>query len=169
MILRIEQQSGAIKPFLTTVVSFALMVLALYAGESFLHLFGVDVNSFAVAGSLVLFFIAMEMILGIKIFRQPAGTESVASVVPLAFPIIAGAGTFSTLISLGAAYDRNNILLAVVLNMIPVYVVLKLASPLGKKLGNTGILVMEKMFGIILLAIAVKLFSGNISFLLNLK
>ena len=167
VILKIQQQSGAVKPLLTTLVSLSLMIFALYAGESFLRAFGVDVNSFAVAGALVLFFIALEMILGIKIFRQAPGSENVSSLVPLAFPIIAGAGTFSTLISLVAEYERNNILLAIILNMIPVYVVLRLATPIGRILGTTGIIVLEKMFGIILLAIAVKLFSGNISFLLN--
>ena len=113
IILKIKNSVGNIQPITTTSVSFLLMAIFLYVGEKFLNLFGVDVNSFAVAGSFILFFIAMEMVLGIKIFKQKEGSEKAASIVPLAFPIIAGAGTFSTLISLEAEYHRINILIAV--------------------------------------------------------
>ena len=112
-------------------------------------------------------FIAMEMVLGIKIFKQKEGTEGAASIVPLAFPIIAGAGTFSTLISLGAEYNQINILVAIALNMLPIFIVLKLTNRIERALGVAGINVVEKIFGIILLAIAVKLFSNNIQHLLG--
>lgn len=166
IILDIKQKTGNIQPITTTLVSFGLMVLFLLGGQKFLGFFGVDVSSFAVAGSLVLFFIALEMLLGVKIFKQKAGSEKAASIVPLAFPIIAGAGTFSTLISLRAEYDVWNILVAVVLNMPLIFLVLKSTSLIGKFLGPGGIVILEKVFGIILLAIAVKLFTHNIQTLL---
>ena len=167
IIVKIKNTSGNIQPITTTLVSFLLMVVFLFLGERFLYLFGVDVNSFAVAGSFILFFIAMEMVLGIKIFKQKEGTEGAASIVPLAFPIIAGAGTFSTLISLGAEYHQVNILVAIALNMLPIFIVLKLTNRIERALGVAGINVVEKIFGIILLAIAVKLFSNNIQHLLG--
>ncbi len=167
VILKIKNTVGNIQPITTTLVSFLLMSVFLFIGEKFLGLFGVDVNSFAVAGSFILFFIAMEMVLGIKIFKQKEGTEKAASIVPLAFPIIAGAGTFSTLISLGAEYQQVNILVAVALNMPLIFLVLKLTGRIEKFLGIAGINVLEKVFGIILLAIAVKLFSNNIQFLFH--
>jgi len=167
IIVKIKNTSGNIQPITTTLVSFLLMVVFLFLGKRFLYLFGVDVNSFAVAGSFILFFIAMEMVLGIKIFKQKEGTEGAASIVPLAFPIIAGAGTFSTLISLGAEYNQINILVAIALNMLPIFIVLKLTNRIERALGVAGINVVEKIFGIILLAIAVKLFSNNIQHLLG--
>lgn len=167
VILKIKNSVGNIQPITTTSVSFLLMAIFLFVGEKFLGLFGVDVNSFAVAGSFILFFIAMEMVLGIKIFKQKEGSEKAASIVPLAFPIIAGAGTFSTLISLEAEYERINILIAVALNMPLIYLVLRLTDRIEKMLGMAGITVLEKVFGIILLAISVKLFSNNIQFLLT--
>lgn len=167
VILKIKNSVGNIQPITTTTVSFILMVLFLFVGEKFLALFGVDVNSFAVAGSLILFFIAMEMVLGIRIFKQKEGSEKAASIVPLAFPIIAGAGTFSTLISMGAEYQRINILIAVALNMPLIYVVLRLTDKIERMLGMAGIAVLEKVFGIILLALSVKLFSNNIPYLLQ--
>jgi multiple antibiotic resistance protein len=167
VILKIKNTVGNIQPVTTTLVSFLLMAVFLFTGEKFLGLFGVDVNSFAVAGSFILFFIAMEMVLGIKIFKQKEGTEKAASIVPLAFPIIAGAGTFSTLISLGAEYQQINIMVAVALNMPLIFLVLKLAARIEKFLGAAGINVLEKVFGIILLAIAVKLFSNNIQYLFH--
>jgi multiple antibiotic resistance protein len=143
------------------------MVAFLFAGKKFLSIFGVDVNAFAVAGSIILFFIAMEMVLGIKIFKQKDGAEKVATIVPLAFPIIAGAGTFSTLISLRAEYHEINILIAIILNMPLIYLTLLSAGKIEKFLGIGGISVIEKVFGVILLAISVKLFSNNITHLLG--
>jgi multiple antibiotic resistance protein len=167
IILKIQSSTGNIQPITTTVVSFVLMVVFLFVGEKFLGLFGVDVNSFAVAGSFILFFIAMEMILGIRLFKQKEGTEKAASIVPLAFPIIAGAGTFSTLISLRAEYDTVNIIIAIALNMPLIFLTLKLTNRIERLLGVGGIAVIEKVFGIILLAIAIKLFSNNIPYLLH--
>lgn len=165
IILDIKRKTGNIQPYTTTSVSLLLMLIFLFVGEKFLSFFGVDVYSFAVAGSFILFFIAMEMILGIKLFKQKEGTEKAASIVPLAFPVIAGAGTFSTLISLRAEYAPINIAVAIVLNMPVIFLVLKLTNRIERMLGVGGIAVLEKVFGIILLAIALKLFSKNAQFL----
>lgn len=167
IILDIRQRTGNIQPITTTLVSLILMLVFLVGGEQFLGLFGVDVPSFAVAGSFILFFIAMEMILGIRLFKQKPGSENTASIVPLAFPTIAGAGTFSTLIALRAEYELVNIVIAIVLNMPLIYLVLRLTHRIGNWLGAGGLAILEKVFGIILLAIAVKLFSNNISHLIT--
>ena len=136
----------------------------LFVGESILGLIGVGINEFAVAGSFVLFFMALEMILGIEIFKdQGEGSTKVASVVPLAFPMIAGAGTMTSLISLRAEYALVNILVAIFLNILVVWIVLKLTSTFERIIGATGIAILKKVFGIILLAIAIKLFSSNVS------
>jgi multiple antibiotic resistance protein len=165
VILDIKRKTGNIQPYTTTSVSLLLMLVFLFVGEKFLGFFGVDVYSFAVAGSFILFFIAMEMILGIKLFKQKEGSEKAASIVPLAFPIIAGAGTFSTLISLRAEYEPINIAIAIVLNMPVIFLVLKLTNRIERLLGVGGIAILEKVFGIILLAIALKLFTKNVQFL----
>lgn len=165
IILDTQKKTGKIQPLLITFVSLVLMLLFLFAGESILSIFGVDVYSFAVAGAFILFFIAMEMILGIQIFKQKESSSKVAAVMPLAFPTIAGAGTISTLISLRAEYQMINIVIAVLLNMPIVFLVLKLTNRIERLLGPNGLAILEKMFGIILLAIALKLFSKNIAFL----
>lgn len=165
IILDTQKKTGKIQPLLITVVSLVLMLLFLFAGESILGIFGVDVYSFAVAGAFILFFIAMEMILGIQIFKQKEASSKVAAVMPLAFPTIAGAGTISTLISLRAEYQSINIVIAILLNMPIVFIVLKLTNRIERILGPNGLAILEKMFGIILLAIALKLFSKNIAFL----
>ena len=135
----------------------------LFVGESILGLIGVGINEFAVAGSFVLFFMALEMILGVDIFKDNGqASTKVASVVPLAFPMIAGAGTMTSLISLRAEFELINILVAIVLNLIVVWIVLKLTATFERILGNAGIAILKKVFGIILLAIAIKLFSSNI-------
>lgn len=167
IILDIKRKVGNIQPWTTTTVSLILMLIFLVAGERFLGFFGVDVHSFAVAGSFILFFIALEMILGIKLFKQKEGGEKAASIVPLAFPVIAGAGTFSTLISLRAEYQMINIAIAVILNMPIIFAVLKLTNRIERFLGIGGIAILEKVFGIIILAIAVKLFSKNLPSLLG--
>lgn len=167
LILDIKKKTGNIQPITTTLVSFILMIVFLLGGEKFLGIFGVDVYSFAVAGAFILFFIALEMILGIKIFKQKEGAQASSSIVPLAFPIIAGAGSFSTLISLRAEYELPNILAAIFLNMPVIFLVLKLTNPIEKILGIGGIAILEKVFGIILLAIAVKLFGSNIGHLMG--
>lgn len=167
IILDIKKKVGNIQPWTTTTVSLLLMLVFLVAGEKFLAFFGVDVYSFAVAGSFILFFIALEMILGIKLFKQKEGGEKAASIVPLAFPVIAGAGTFSTIISLRAEYQMINIAIAVLLNMPIIFAVLKLTNRIERFLGIGGIAILEKVFGIIILAIAVKLFSKNLPSLLG--
>lgn len=172
MILGVRQKAGRIYPLRATLVSFGIMVTFLFVGERILGLVGVDVNSFAVAGSLVLFFIALEMVLGIRLFREdhsapglPSEDPKVYSIVPLAFPVIAGAGTITTILSLRAEFAAVNIFIAIVLNMIPVLLVLFLTTRIEKLLGRVGLIVIKKAFGIILLAISVKLFAGNITYL----
>ncbi|MEY3399525.1 MAG: hypothetical protein RL220_2119 [Bacteroidota bacterium] len=167
VILDIRNKTGNIQPITTTLIAFALMMLFLLGGETFLGWFGVDIPSFAVAGAFVLFFIALEMLLGVKLFKQKEGMGNVAHIVPLAFPVIAGAGTFSTLIALRAEYELTTILIALTLNMPIVFIALKLTGRIEKLLGVAGIAILEKVFGIILLAIAVKLFSSNIQHLFN--
>lgn len=125
-----------------------------------MKIIGIDVHSFAVAGSFVLFFIALEMILGIRIYRDEESSS--ASIVPIAFPLIAGAGTMTTLLSLRSEFHTVNILIAIILNLILVYIVLKLSSRLEKMLGKNGLGVIRKAFGVVLLAIAVKLFAANV-------
>ncbi len=136
------------------------MIAFLFIGEQILSLIGLDVNSFSVAGSLVILFMALEMILGITLFTEEP--PEVASVVPLAFPIIAGAGTMTSLLSLRAEYEMINIIAAIVINILIVYIILKTSGKLQKILGKTGISIIRKVFGIILLAIAVKLFATNV-------
>lgn len=174
LILQVRQKAGKIYPARATLVSLAIMVTFLYLGETILGVVGIDVRSFAVAGSLVLFFIALEMTLGVRLFKEdlsvPGLTEEkddnkVYSIVPLAFPVIAGAGTITTILSLRAEFDRPNILAAILLNMIPVVLVLLLTTRIERILGRVGLIVIKKAFGVILLAISVKLFAGNITYL----
>ena len=136
------------------------MIAFLFLGEQILTLIGIDINSFAVAGSFIIFFISLELILGITLFRED--TPDTASIVPIAFPLIAGAGTLTTILTLRAEYDLANIIVAIVINMIVVYAVLKSSGFLEKKLGNSGLNVLRKVFGVVLMAIAVKIFSANI-------
>ena len=172
LILQVRQKAGRIYPARATLVSLAIMVTFLYLGETILGVVGVDVRSFAVAGSLVLFFLALEMVLGVRLFKEdtsapglPSDDPKVYSIVPLAFPVIAGAGTITTVPSLRAEYARPNILAAIVLNMLVVVVVLLLTERIERLLGRVGLIVLRKAFGIILLAISVKLFTGNITYL----
>jgi len=174
LILDVRQKAGKIYPARATLVSMGIMITFLYLGETILSILGIDVRSFAVAGALILFFIALEMVLGLKLFKEdlsaPGLTDASAdnkvySIVPLAFPVIAGAGTITTVLSLRAEFDRPNILIAIILNMIPVVLVLLLTSRIERLLGRVGLIVIRKAFGIILLAISVKLFAGNITFL----
>lgn len=172
LILQVRQKAGKIYPARATIVSLVIMVTFLFLGESILNVLGINVQSFAVAGAFVLFFVALEMVLGVKLFREdlsaPGLTQGdddhkVYSIVPLAFPVIAGAGTITTILSLRAEFDRVNILIAIVLNMIPVVLVLLLTNRIERLLGRVGLIVIKKAFGIILLAIAVRLFAANIT------
>jgi multiple antibiotic resistance protein len=143
------------------------MISFLFLGESLLKFIGVDVGSFAVAGSILMAFIAFEMILGVQIFKDEDVDQATASIVPLAFPLLAGAGSLTTILSIRAEYEMLNIIVAIVLNMIVVFVVLRYLYLVERVLGPTGIRVLKKVFGIILLAIAVKLFSSNAALLFS--
>ncbi len=159
ILLEIKKRTGSISPFRTTIVAFILMLLFLFIGEPLLNLFGVDLSSFAIAGSFVLFFLGVELVLGIQLFRYESTAKT--AIVPVAFPLIAGAGSMTTLISLKTEYLMSEILIALTLNMILVFFVLKATRFFGKLLGDAGIQILKKVFGIILLAIAIRLFISN--------
>ncbi len=160
IIIDLRKKVGHIQSEKASIVAGIIMVVFLFLGKEILNLIGIDVNSFAVAGSFILFFLALEMILGISLYKDDA--PETASVVPLAFPLIAGAGTMTSLVSLQAEYETVNIIVAIVINIIFVYLVLKSSSKIERILGTQGINVIRKVFGVILLAIAVKLFAANI-------
>lgn len=166
VIMELKEKNGQLYPAKVSILSFFTLTAFLFVGEYILDLFGVDLSSFAIAGSLIIFVIALEMILDINIFgdKSPAGTSFI---VPLVFPLIAGAGAFTTLLSLRAEYQIINILIALALNMIFVYIVLKSTSLIEKILGKSGIYMLRKFFGIILLAISVRLFTENLDPLLS--
>ena len=160
IVVDLRTKHGHIESEKASLVAGIIMIVFLFVGEELLNLIGIDVHSFAVAGSFVLFFLALEMILGIRIYRdEEAGS---ASIVPIAFPLIAGAGTMTTLLSLKAQYQTINIVIAIVFNIIIVYIVLKSSAKIEKMLGKNGLGVIRKAFGVVLLAIAVKLFAGNV-------
>ena len=161
IIISLRAKVGHIQSEKASVVSVIIMIAFLFLGEKLLDLIGIDVYSFAVAGSFVLFFLAIEMVLGITIYKDDE-PES-ASVVPIAFPLIAGAGTLTTLLSLRAEFHVENIIVAIFINIIFVYFVLKSSKRIEKLLGKNGLSVIRKVFGVILLAIAVKLFAANIN------
>ncbi len=164
LIVSLRERVGHIQSEKATAASVVIMVLFLFFGDAFLHLFGVDIHSFAVAGSFVLFFLAMAMLLGLRIYRD-AEPES-ASIVPIAFPLVAGAGTLTTLVSIKSQYAAVNILIAILLNALLVYFVLKNSKRIADVIGKNGINILRKVFGIVLLAIAVRLFTSNWSTLL---
>ena len=165
IILDIKKKAGEVHPEKATLVAMVIMFAFLFVGERIITFIGVDVNSFAVAGSFVLFALALEMILGVRLFKDDAASPKVASIVPLAFPIIAGAGSMTSILSLRAEYQALNIAVAILLNIILVYLTLKMTSRLERFFGDGGIAVLRKVFGIVLLAIAIKLFSSNIKLL----
>ena len=166
IILNLKQNGRDVNAIQATLISFALLIGFFYAGDMVLKLFQVDIASFAVAGSVVLFFLALEMILDVEIFKNQ-GPIKEATLVPLVFPLLAGAGSFTTLLSLRAEYAPLNIVIALVLNMIWVYIVLKSTDKVEKKLGKGGIYLIRKFFGIILLAIAARLFTANGTLLID--
>ena len=161
IVISLREKAGHIQSGKASLVAAFIMIAFLFLGEKILALIGIDVNSFAVAGSFVIFFLALEMILGINLFKDEA--LEAASIVPLAFPIIAGAGTMTTLLSLRAEYDLINIIIAIMINILIVYIILKSSSRLERILDKQVINIIRKIFGIILLAIAVKLFATNAS------
>ncbi len=159
IVISLRQKAGHIESEKAAIVATILMILFLFAGEGLLKIIGLDVASFAIAGSFVIFFLAMEMILGLTLFKEEA--PETVSIVPLAFPLIAGAGTMTTLLSLKTEYATQNILVGIIVNMIFVYFVLKNTTRLERLFGITGLNVLRKAFGVILLAIAIKLFRNN--------
>lgn len=162
VIIDLRKKAGKIESERATFASGVLMISFLFVGERILKLFGVDVASFAVAGALIIFLIGLEMILGRTIFKSEVSTGGASHIVPIAFPLIAGAGTLTTIISLRAEYQTLNIVIGIILNLMLIYVVLKSSGWLEKKLGVGGLEVLRKVFGIILLAIAIKLFKTNL-------
>jgi multiple antibiotic resistance protein len=164
IIIDINNKSGKINPLLATVVSGGLMLLFFLVGEKMLLFMGLDIRSFAIAGSIVIFILGLEMVLGLEFFKPDAHTKA-STLVPVAFPLIAGSGTLTTIMSLKAAYQYYNILIAIFINLIIIYIVLRSVYTLERLLGPAGILVIRKFFGVILLAIAIKIFTGNTNFI----
>lgn len=159
IIISLKNKGGIIKAGQASLVAFVVFMAFLFLGEQILNLFHVDISSFAIAGSFIIMFLALEMVLGVELFKTE--TSATASIVPIAFPLVAGAGSITTLISLRAEYDYINIIIAVILNIIVVYLVLRMTHWFEKLLGASGIMILKKFFGIILLAIAIKLFVTN--------
>ncbi|MCD8030610.1 MAG: MarC family protein [Bacteroides sp.] len=166
IIINLKDHGKVVDPNKATLISFGLLIGFFYAGDMMLKLFHVDIASFAVAGAFVIFLMSLEMILDVEIFKNQ-GPIKEATLVPLVFPLIAGAGAFTTLLSLRAEYATVNILIALALNMAWVYVVVRMTSPVERILGKGGIYMIRKFFGVILLAIAVRLFMANITQLLE--
>lgn len=165
IIVKLKAQAGHIQSGKASLVAGIIMILFLLIGEKLLKFIGIDAQSFAIAGSFILLFMALEMVLGINLFHQDEESVKSASIVPLAFPIIAGAGSMTSILSLRAEYQSINIVLAIILNILFVFLVLRLSGWFEKILGKSGIAVTQKVFGIILLAISVKLFTSNIKLL----
>jgi len=166
IIIGMKENNKKFNPLSAAVISFVILVAFLFLGQALLGLFGVDISSFAVAGALVLLVLAIEMIFGIQIFKDDGPTNS-ATIVPIVFPLIAGAASLTTLLSLRAEYHNENIIVAIFLNTIIVYFVLNNLNYISAKIGKGGIYVMRKFFGIILLAIAVKLIVSNLHSLIS--
>ena len=162
IIIDLRKKVGHIQSEKASLIAGFIMIIFLFIGQSLLSVIGVDVHSFAVAGAFILFFIALEMILGITLYKDDDDGGITASVFPLAFPLIAGPGSLTTLLSLRAEFSIENIIVAVVLNVLLIYAVLKTSSKIERIIGPNGIKIIRKIFGVILLAIAVKLFAANI-------
>ncbi len=168
IIIDLRRKAGKIQSEKATLIAGAIMISFLFLGKEILNIIGVDVNSFAVAGAFILFFLALEMILGITLYKQEEEEDAMtATVFPLAFPLIAGPGSLTTILSLRAEYDIVNIIIAIFINMAIIYVVLKTSKKIETIIGQNGIKIIRKIFGVILLAIAVKLFATNISNLMQ--
>jgi multiple antibiotic resistance protein len=162
IIIDLRKKVGHIQSEKASIIAGIIMIFFLFIGENILSLIGIDVNSFAVAGSFVLFFIALEMILGITLYKEEEGTNLTASVFPLAFPLIAGPGSLTTLLAIKSEFSTPNIIIAIIINVILIYLVLKTSKKIEKIIGQNGIQITRKVFGVILLAIAVKFFTSNI-------
>lgn len=163
IVIDLRKKVGHIQSEKASVIAGCIMIFFLFLGKSLLNLIGIDVNSFAVAGAFILFFIALEMILGITLYKDDGNAGTItATVFPLAFPLIAGPGSLTTLLSLRAEFAVENIIIAVLCNVVVIYIVLKTSSKIERLIGPAGIQIIRKVFGVILLAIAVKLFAANI-------
>ncbi|MDG1661475.1 MAG: MarC family protein [Winogradskyella sp.] len=166
IIIDLRKKVGHIQSEKASIIAGVIMIIFLFVGERLLNFIGVDVNSFAVAGAFILFFIALEMILGITLYKEEESNSITASVFPLAFPLIAGPGSLTTLLSLRAEFKIENIIVALIINVLVIYIVLKTSVKIERIIGPNGIRIIRKVFGVILLAIAVKLFTANIKALL---
>ena len=166
IIIDLRNKSGHIQSERASVIAGVIMIIFLFLGDSILKLIGIDVHSFAIAGAFILFFIALEMILGITLYKEEESNSITASVFPLAFPLIAGPGSLTTLLSLRAEFKIENIIVALIINVLVIYIVLKTSVKIERIIGPNGIRIIRKVFGVILLAIAVKLFTVNIKALL---
>ena len=165
IIIDLRQKAGHVQSEKASLIAGFILIIFLFVGEQLLGIIGIDVHSFAVAGSLIIFFIALEMILGIKIYKEDKNPLN-ATVFSLAFPLITGPGSLTTLLSLKAAYSNANIIVAIIINMFFIYIVLKGSSKIEKIIGENGIGIIRKIFGVVLLAISIKLFTTNIKFLI---
>ena len=171
MLISMKEKMGGINAWKVTLISGALMVLFFFIGKPFLNILGVDIKSFAVAGSIVIFILGLEMVLGIEFFKPDKNAPS-GTIVPIAFPLIAGSGTLTTIMSLKATFERSDrneymILVAILINLIVIYIVLRSLNLIEKALGKAGLVAVRKFFGVILLAIAVKIFASNASGLIK--
>jgi multiple antibiotic resistance protein len=163
IVIKLRKKAGHIQSAKASIVALVIMIAFVFIGESILSVIGVNVNEFAVAGSFILFFLALEMILGVSIFKDDEGVSAkTVSVFPLAFPLLAGPGSLTSLLALRAEYQIENILIAIIINIGLIYVVLKTSNRIEKFMGKNGIAIIQKVFGVILLAIAIKLFTANI-------
>ena len=161
LLINIKRKMGGISSLTATVVSGALMILFFLAGSDILKFMGLDVSSFAIAGSIIIFILGLEMILGIEFFKPDGGSARTGSIVPIAFPMIAGSGTLTTILSLKASYHYYNVLIGILVNLVIIFIAIRSLSLLERLLGPAGILVIRKFFGVILIAIAVKIFKEN--------
>jgi len=162
VIMDIKKKNGGIEPIKSTLAAGIIMFAFLYLGEKILRLFGVDIQSFALAGALVMFIMGLEMILGRSFFKETGNGKNSGAIVPLAFPIIAGAGTMTTLVSLRSQYSYDSILVGIIINLILVYLVLRSSQWLEDRIGDTGLKVMGKVFGIVLIAISIKIITNQV-------
>lgn len=165
IIIDLRSKAGKLESKKASVIAGVIMIVFLFVGDNILNLIGIDVNSFAIAGAFVLFFIALEMILGITLYRKDDSDNLTATVFPLAFPLIAGPGTLTTILSIKSEYSNTSILIAIIINIIVIYAVLKTSNKIEALIGKNGINIIRKIFGVVLLAIAIKLFATNLKLL----
>ncbi len=168
ILISLKEKMGGIRELRATLISGILMIVFLYAGEAFLNILGLDVGSFAVGGSIVIFILGLEMVLGLEFFKSEKDVKA-ATVVPIAFPLIAGSGTLTTVMSLKANYGQVTLLIAILINLVIVFIVLKSLGYIARLLGPAGLIAVRKFFGVILLAIAVKIFATNASGLIKVS